>query len=53
MPSTCAHPDCNAECTDDDYCSGCHSYVCEKHSTEDPWGMHETEEHWEELDDDE
>jgi hypothetical protein len=35
---------CGRDCTDDDYCSGCWSYVCDAHPAT-PLGEHAPEAH--------
>lgn len=40
---------CQHECTEDDYCHGCKSYVCDEHSVNvSLMGAHDVNEHLEE-----
>lgn len=44
----CAHLECRAPCTDDDFCYGCKFFICEEHGVNMMVGHgHEVIEHWE------
>ena len=47
----CAYPHCNLPVDDDDKCSGCGFYICEKHcANAGVMGRHDVVEHWAEED---
>ena len=44
---------CGGDVTGDDYCYGCHEYVCPIHEADLPFGPHDVYEHEVEGEDDE
>ena len=48
----CAYEGCTNTVTEDDYCSGCGSYICIEHDgpryVDPPEDEHDPEDHWEE-----